>query len=333
MVFCFHALLWGFVRSTKSGDNPQHDNPEQTFAATSNLESDSAPTRKNAFGSSLSSASPPFYPSGSSNKEDSLSEKKDVQTGKSNWNNGSPAVDNNFSGAQSNSLLRGKNVANSIGMDKLRIDDNVTAFAGRPFSPMQAASSGSTSISTSQPSQARPQGRGVTPAVGQMPYQSVFPHGQAKKVSPPVQAHIQRSPVPNRVQPSAPQLGQRPGIGSQALSPPKKAISVNSCDTAESETPSESSKSKDALVAKGKGSIQGSGRGSFVYGGAHVMGAGGPMGVGRGDQNFPTTPAFLPGKVSVIIFYLYRDETLLHRYKIDLLLAEFPFSPRRNHRF
>lgn len=48
-------------------------------------------------------------------------------------------------------------------------------------------------------------------------------------------------------------------------------------------------------MGKGKEGIQGSGRGSFLYGGAQVMGASGNMGVGHGDPNFPATPAFLPG--------------------------------------
>lgn len=302
----------------KSGDNP-HDNPAGTFATMMNVESDSVPARKNAFGSSLSSASPPFYPSGSSNKDGGLSEKKHVQTGNSKRSSRVPSLEDNFPTAQSNSLLRGKNVANSIGMDKLCIDDLVTAFPAEHFSSMQAA--GSTS-SSSQPSQARDQGRGAAPVGGQMAYQSTFAQGIVNKVSSPLQTHIgQRSSVPNRVQPSAQQLWQRPS-GSPASSPPKPATSVNSYDAGESGTPSESSKSKATLVAKGRGNIQGSARGSFIYGGAHVMGAGGPMGVGRGDQNFPATPAFLPGKISTIICYLCGDETVMCRYGTGLLMAK-----------
>ncbi|XP_031386488.1 protein MLN51 homolog isoform X1 [Punica granatum] len=282
-------------KQSKSGDNPQHGNSAQTYSTTSNVESDSAPMRRNAIGSILSSASPPFYPSGSSNKEGGLSQKKDMQAGNSNRNSRPPSMDDNFSLPQSNPLLRGKNVSNPIGTDKLSIDDLVTAFSGKSFSPVQAAASGSPPISSSQPSQGRAQGRGAAPAAGQMAYPSTLPQGQVNKVSPQVQAHnVQRGPAPNRVQPCTQQLGQCPGSGSQASSPPKTANSVNSYDTGESDTLSESSKSKGALVAKGKGSIQGSGRGSFIYGGAHVMGASGPMGVGRGDQNFPGTPAFLP---------------------------------------
>ncbi|KAF8117929.1 hypothetical protein N665_0008s0266 [Sinapis alba] len=46
-----------------------------------------------------------------------------------------------------------------------------------------------------------------------------------------------------------------------------------------------------ALVAKGKGTLQPSGRGSFMYGGTQFMGPGGGMAAGHGNPNFP---AFLP---------------------------------------
>jgi hypothetical protein len=63
----------------------------------------------------------------------------------------------------------------------------------------------------------------------------------------------------------------------------------------------ESSKSRTALVGKGKGIIQGNGRGSFLYGGAEVVGATRNMGVGHGDQNLPGTPTFLPG---IVFFWI-----------------------------
>lgn len=239
----------------ESVDNSQHDSSAQTFATASNFESDSAPARKNAFGSSLSSASRPFYPSSSSNREDGLSQKKVVPTESSNGNQ-CPIMDGNFSGAQSNSLLRGKNVTNLTGMDKLSIDE-VTAFAGKPCSPKQAAFSGSPSTATSQPSDTRTQGRGAAHAAGQMAYKSAFLQDQVNKSSLSLQAHTsQRNAVTYRVKPSAQQFGEYPGGSSRGSSPPKAAISVNSFDMKESETPSEPSKSKGTLIAKGKGSIQ-----------------------------------------------------------------------------
>lgn len=74
-------------------------------------------------------------------------------------------------------------------------------------------------------------------------------------------------------------------------------MATNSFDSGETDAASESGKSKGALVGKGKGGSQGSGRGTFLYGGAQVMGASGNMGASHGDQNFPGTPAFLPGLI------------------------------------
>ncbi|KAA8540431.1 hypothetical protein F0562_024650 [Nyssa sinensis] len=208
-------------------------------------------------------------------------------------------MDESFSMSQSNAMVRGKDIADSIGMDKLYIDDSISPVAGKPSSSyQQLPPSGSSLINTTQSSHSRAQGRGLPPT-GQMNFQPTMPRNQVNRVSPPIQLNtIQRSPVQSRVQPSsqasAQQLGQCPGSGSQASSPPKAVPSINSFEPGELDSPPESSKSKTALVGKGKGSVQGSGRGSFLYGGAQVVGASGNMGGGHGDQNFPPTPAFLP---------------------------------------
>lgn len=47
---------------------------------------------------------------------------------------------------------------------------------------------------------------------------------------------------------------------------------------------------------KARISNQASGRDSFLYGGAQVIGATGAMGLAYGDQNFPGTPTHLPGQ-------------------------------------
>uniref|UniRef100_A0A5B7A4Z5 Putative epsin n=1 Tax=Davidia involucrata TaxID=16924 RepID=A0A5B7A4Z5_DAVIN len=284
-------------QSGKSVEKFSHASSGRVPAPTSNAEPDPVPTRKHVFASSLNSASPPFYPSGSSNKEISLTQKRDGQTGTINRNLRSSVMDESFSMSQSNAMLRGKNIADSIGMDKLYIDDSMSP-AGRPSTNYQLPPSGSSLINTTQSSQSRAQGRSLPPS-GQMNFQPTPPQNQVNRGSPSTQRNTaQRSHVQSRVQPSFPasaqQLGQRPGSGSQASSPPKAALSINSSETRELESPSESNKSKTALVGKGKGSVQGSGKGSFLYGGAQVMCASGNMGSGHGDQNFSPTPTFLP---------------------------------------
>ncbi|XP_062089540.1 protein MLN51 homolog [Humulus lupulus] len=273
-------------------EKPSNSNSARAFTPASNAEFDTVTSRKNVFASSLNSASPPFYPSGSSSKEISLTQKRDVQTGSTNRSLRPSAVDN--------ALLRGKNIPESVGMDKLNIDDSISSVAGKTLSNIntQVSPSGAAlnTVNTTQSSQSRIQGRAVIP--GQMTYQP-SPHNQAIRGSLSAQPHaVQRNLVQGRgqtfVQASAQQSGPRPGSGSQSSSPPNTALSINSFETGEVDSSSEVNKSKTALVAKGKGVVQGNGRGSVMYGGAQVIGATGSMGVSHGDQNFPGAPAFLP---------------------------------------
>ena len=266
------------------------------------------PTRKHVFASSLSSASPPFYPSGSSNKDISLAQKRDIHAGTTNRNIRPSVTEESFRAPQSGALQpRGKNIVDSVSMDKLYIDDSFSPVAGKSLNNLPLPSSGSSLITTTQSPQVRAQVRGLAPS-GQMNFQPTLSHNQLNRASPSAQLHAgQRSTVQGRGQPSlqssSQQLGQRPGSGSQTSSPPKSTLSINSFEHGETDSPPESSKSKTALVGKGKSSVQGSGRGSFLYNGAQVMGATGNMGVGHGDQNFPGTPTFLPGMLFSVIYH------------------------------
>ncbi|KAK6914923.1 Btz domain [Dillenia turbinata] len=278
-------------RSGKSLEKPSNASSGRVLAPTTNVEADPAPAKKQVFASSLSSASPPFYPSGSSNKD--ISQKRDLQAGSTNRNLRSSVLDESYSIPQSNAMLRGKNTVDSIGIEKLHVDDSMAPLSGKPLTNLQMQSSSPSLINVAQPPQPRAQGRGMA-VPGQMTFQPTPAHNQANKVSSSAQLHpVHRTPIPGRFQPlqaASQQSSQRPNSGSQASSPPKAALSINSHE-AETESSSESSKSKTALVGKGKGSIEGSGRGSFLYGGAQVIGATGNMAANHVDQNFP---AFLP---------------------------------------
>ncbi|KAH1066498.1 hypothetical protein J1N35_031485 [Gossypium stocksii] len=262
-------------------------------APQTNADTASASARKHIVESSLSSASPPFYPSGSSNKDITLAQKKDVQAGSLSRKLHLSVTDENFSVSQSNSL-QGRNVLDSFSMAKLYIDDSSTSTSVKPLTNVQMLPSGPSSGNAGQPSQSRVQGGGVA-IPGPKAYHPAPHQNQVNRVSPPTQVNfVQGNPVHGRaissVQAAAQQLGQHPGIGSQASSPPKTAMSVSSYESGEVES-SETSKSKGALVSKGKSSAQGAGRGSFLCGGAQIMGATGSIAVNHGDQNFP---AFLP---------------------------------------
>jgi hypothetical protein len=269
-----------------------HGSSGRILTSLSNTESDELPTRKH---SSLSSASPPFYPSGSSNKDITSSQKRDIHGASTSKNLRTPVIDENFPMQQHSALVRGKNIADSVSIDKLYIDDSITPAAGKPLSNMQMPPSGSSVVNSITSSQSRAQGRSAAMS-SQMTYQGAPQQNQINKTSPTAPIHsLQRIPAQNRIQPSAQQLVQHPSSDSPASSPPKTALSQNSYEAVEAEAAVESSKSRNALVGKGKGIIQGNGRGSFLYGGTQVVGATGNISVGHGDQNFSGTPTFLPG--------------------------------------
>lgn len=207
-------------------------------------------------------------------------------------------MDEGFPVRQNNALHRGKNVVDSIGMDTLYINESIGPSVGKPLNNVHTAPPGSSGVNASQSPHPRAAGigRGVAIPVP-MNYHPAPLHNQVNKVSPTqLQSNNQRSSAPARtstpVQGTAPQSGHRAGSGSQSSSPPKTSPSINSLDSGETDAASESGKAKGALVGKGRGGSQGTGRGSFVYGGAQVMGAAGNVGVSHGDPNFPT---FLPG--------------------------------------
>ena len=223
---------------------------------------------------------------------------------------------------QSSVMVDGRHVVDAVAMDRLYINDSTNPSLGNLSSK---TNSGSSVVSNAQIPQSRPQGRGA--GVGSTSYPPASLHSQVNKVSLPTQSHgVTRTPSQNRVQPAVQvpvqQLGQRPDSGSQSSSPPKTALSVNSVESGsgEADSYSESSKLKTALVGKGKGMAQGIGAGSFIYSGAQIMGTSGNMNITHGDQNFPHTPAFLPGKVYFTLLLTLREIVWVYSLWIGFVL-------------
>lgn len=251
-------------QSAKSLDKTSYTGSVRVAASTinPNENQESVPAKKVA--SNLNSASPPFYPSASSKNEVTITQKKETQASH-NRNIRPSSMDRNFPIAHSNYVLRGKNVIGSVGMDKLHIDDSVSPATAKPFNNLHLPSSASPPLSaTLMPSSRGDDGRGIALSAVFQPSQT---NNQVKKVPTSATQAPQKTPAQNRaqpsLQPSVQYVGQRPLGVSQGLSPPKE----------------------------GKGTVQGAGTGSLVYGGAQVMGSGGNMVAGHGDQNLP---AFFP---------------------------------------
>lgn len=252
------------------------------------------PSKNQVLASNLNSASPPYYPSGSSSNDINLAQKREVQTGGGSRNVGHVAVGEGFPVQQKNALIQGKNVVDSVSMSKLYINESTPRSVGKPLNNVRMARSGSAVVNASQSPHPRTSGsgRGVS-----IPVQTNFQRSPShNKVSPSEFQAIQTSSTPGRnstsVEATAPRLGQRPGSGSPLSLPSKTATPINSHDSGELDSGSESGKGKGALVGKGRGGSHGAGQGAFVYGGAQVIGTAGNVGVSHGDPNFP---AFLPG--------------------------------------
>lgn len=242
--------------------------------------------RKQEFASNLSIASPPFYPSGSSTKHNAVEDKRDVQAATSNRNT-LQAVDECFNVTQSSAMLKGKSIVDSAGVEKLAVGDSLSATAGKPSNNMHLPASGSLSINDAQP-QMRCYGRGKT-SLTKLAYRPTYSNNHVNRVPPPSQLQsVPRYPGQTLAQSSDQQFARVPS-GSRVSSSPKVAL----LESNKLEYPSESeySKSTTASVATGTEKSNVQSRSSFLYGGAHFLGASGNLGVVHGDQNFSS---FLP---------------------------------------
>ncbi|CAN6327488.1 unnamed protein product [Urochloa humidicola] len=212
----------------------------QDQAQTSNSRPEQVHPIKQTIASNLNSASPPFYPSRSSNQDFPVSQGGNAQL--------------------SSTLLRGKAFVPSVG--------HVAAMKGmnRPaLHPVALSSNGPFPVDTNQANKVQPAHSGVQQNVVQSPTQSV----------PRMPAQM---------------FGPRFG-NSNKISPVQPTSTILS-DDAENSSPSGSNKLGSRLTVKGQPGDQGEERTSLIYGGAHVLGSTGAMGLG--DQNFHGTPALLP---------------------------------------
>lgn len=253
--------------------------------------------RKQTFASSLSSASPPFYPSGSSNQDMAASQKRDMQAG----SNTKPLLstmqmENSFSKSHPPSLFRGKTVVDSAGLDRLHLDDSDHQVSGKsPVHPFLHASGSSLSLSNANKSPAykvqekNPNSTSIHNhptsfnQVGRIPWQN----------QPPV---VQQKPVPSQgphsLKNSNQQVARHLLIGNQAASPSQASVGISSEGEEAESIPGTTT--PNSTFGKGKLINQGAGRGPFVYGSAQIIGPTEAVGLPHGDQNFAGTPALLP---------------------------------------
>ncbi|PWA84774.1 hypothetical protein CTI12_AA156190 [Artemisia annua] len=183
-------------RPSKSLEKASHASAERASAAASTSEFNQVSSRRNTVASSLNSASPPFYPSASSNQEINSTQKGSTQTGHVSRSNN----------------MRESSVSDTLGMEKLYIDHSGSSY------------------------QARNKGRGQTgPTLsGQKVYQPVVSHNQANRVPSQNQPHaFQQTPS---FHPAGQQLRSRSASGSQASFTPKVSGPIHSLESTELES-------------------------------------------------------------------------------------------------
>ncbi|XP_062203933.1 protein MLN51 homolog [Phragmites australis] len=262
----------------------------------SHAQPEAAPTKTNAISSSLNSASPPFYPSGASKQEFSVAaQRRDIQAGSNKVLPSSMKMDDNLK-LQSGSMVRGRTTMDYVGRDRFHADGPVRSSPGRGVatslnssgftsssvnpgqSPIVRASEGNSSIGISSNNQ-------VTSSLHQTLRISTQPQSHTSLM------HQKSVQVQNKSATRIPtqQLSHRTGNPSPAA----QHLPVKSTESGENGSYPSPNNSKTSS-AVGKANNQETGRGSFMYGGAQVIGAAGAVGLSQGDQNFPGTPALLP---------------------------------------
>jgi hypothetical protein len=265
----------------------------------SHAQREAAPPKRNVLSSSLNSASPPFYPSGASNQEFSAGDqRRDMQTGGSNKVHPSSVKTDENLKLQSGPMGRGGPGMDYSGRDRFHADGPVRSSSGRvtttSFNSLGFAAS---SVNSGQSHTVK--ASGGNPSIGiSSNNQATSSLHQSSRISTQPQIHTsvmqKLGQIPNK---------STTGIPSQQMSnrvsnpsPAAQQLSVKTTESGENGSyPSPSPNNPKTPSAVGNMNNQESGRGSFMYGGAQIIGAAGAVGLSQGDQNFPGTPALLPG--------------------------------------
>ncbi|KAL6615490.1 hypothetical protein ACP70R_037760 [Stipagrostis hirtigluma subsp. patula] len=263
----------------------------------SHAQQEAAPPKKSVISSSLNSASPPFYPSGSSNQDFSVAaQRRDIQAGGSNKVPPSSVKMDDHLKLQSGPMVRGRTTMEYGGRDRFHADGPVRSSPGRnAAAPLNSSGYAASSVNPGQSPISRAPGGNSSAGISSNNQLTSSLH-QTSRISTQQQSHVSvmhqksgQAPNQSTVRIPAQQTSHRTSNPSPAGQQPP----VKSAESGEIVSHSSSNNSKTSSVV-GKVNNQEAGRGSFMYSGAQVIGAAGAVGLPQGDQNFPGTPALLP---------------------------------------
>ncbi|KAK1665421.1 hypothetical protein QYE76_053580 [Lolium multiflorum] len=267
----------------RSREPAAHSALDREAGQISNAHSDAVPAKKNVVNSSLNSASPPFYPSGASNHAGA--QRRDMQAGGSN----------NMK-LQSGPIVRGRGTTDYGGRDRFHAEGHVRPSPSRTAGASSNSSGFSaSSVNAGQSPTARAQGGNSSIGVSSHNQPTSSFH-QTSRTSAQQQNHTsvmhQKSgQVPTQPATRIPtqQLSHR-----NNPSPTAQHLPARSTESGENGSYPSSNQSK-TISSEVEKTNKEMGRGSFMYGGAQIIGSAGAAGLAQGDQNnFPGTPALLP---------------------------------------
>ncbi|XP_006646061.1 protein MLN51 homolog [Oryza brachyantha] len=284
----------GFQRKqpARSRESAANASAARESGQTLNVQSETVPLKKNIVNSSLNSASPPFYPSGASNPDFSVAAQRrdNIQAGGSNKIFPSSVRGDDNLKVQSGPSVRGRTTMDYGARDRYQHADGPVRQSPRNGGT-SLNSSGFAASSVNHGQSPRAQGGNGIPSNNQST-SSVHQHSRVpiSQQSHTSAVHQKSGQVQTQSAMRIPtqQLNHCTGNPSTTQHQP-----VRSTESGENGLYPSSNKS-NAPSGAGKTNNQETGRSSFMYGGAQVIGAAGAVGLPQGEQNFPGTPALLP---------------------------------------
>lgn len=278
----------------KASNTLPNSSSSKTISQPSSIHIDGTNPKKQV-SSSLSSASPPFYPSGTQHQNVLLPLKKELQYGGTTRSTSSSAATGDDEMRISNTATTSRNGKNSLsvrGQSQALVDPNLRSSAGKQATNAQHSSKFS-SANLPQHQQSKIQGRSSMNGghISNHPTNSGHQINKGPtltKMEPTVHPRSVQSQVQSgsRVHSQQP-IQQADGNSQSSLGPSTSGVG-------DASSPPVSNKGKNLALARGGPNAQGVGRSSYVYNGTQAITATSGMSVAHSEQSFPHTPALLP---------------------------------------
>lgn len=254
-----------------------------------------AGTPKKQAGSSLSSASPPFYPSGTQHQTVVAPVKSEPQhAGVVGSIHTSVVKGEGEMGTSiaSTSSRNGKNIVSVRGQAQPHVEPALRSSVEKQPTTMQQISKSS---SSHLPPQHKSKVQGRNPATGgQLINQPTNSGHQLNRGSNFTQTEpmVQQRPLQTQGQGglriSSQHSVQQTSSNNQSSSRPATSEGGNAASSPGS------NKGKNVVVGRARGSPQGAGRSTYVYNGSQAIAGTSGVPVAHGEQSFPPAPALLP---------------------------------------